>query len=96
MNKEQRKCPNCGSEEKQHKQGFTPYGTQRMRCTICGKQYSVNPKIRGCPEEIKRKAIQLLVEGMSGRAIGRQLVMSKANAYNWAKKNRGSVDKFEN
>ena len=39
--------------------------------------------------------MQLMVDGMSGRAIGRQLGMSKANVYNWAKKNRGSVDKSE-
>jgi len=73
--------------------GVTAYGTQRERCAKCGKQYTINPKVRGYSDDVKRKAMQLLVDGMSGRAIGRQLGMSKANAYNWAKKNRGSVDK---
>ena len=87
------KCPQCGNEKGQHKHGTTPYGTQRMRCYTCGKQYTIDPKVRGYSEEIKRKAFQLMVDGMSGRAIGRQLGMSKANAYNWAKKNTGIVDK---
>ena len=93
MKIEQNKCPKCGSEEKQHKQGYNRSGTQRVRCMQCGKKYTLNPKNREYPEEVKRKAMQLMVDGMSGRAIGRQLGMSKANAYNWAKKNTGIVDK---
>ena len=92
-NKETNKCPNCGSEKGQHRHGVTPFGTERRRCYACGKQYTLSPKTRGYPAETKRKAMQLMVDGMSGRAIGRQLGMSKANAYNWAKKNLGCVDK---
>jgi transposase-like protein/IS1 family transposase len=88
MSNEKNKCPRCGEEKGQHKHGMTPYGTQRIRCWSCKKQYTVNPKIRGCSEEVQHKAMQLMVDGMSGRAIGRQLGMSKANAYNWAKKTR--------
>ncbi|MDR1092560.1 MAG: helix-turn-helix domain-containing protein [Clostridiales bacterium] len=55
----------------------------------------INPKTRGCSEEVKKKALRLLIDGMSGRAIGRQLGISKANVYNWAKKSRCGVDKFE-
>lgn len=95
MEKEENKCPQCGSVTGQHRHGVTPYGTQRIRCAGCGKQYTLNPKTRGYSEEVKRKAMQLMIDGMSGRAIGRQLGMSKANAYNWAKKNRGGVDKSE-
>jgi len=94
MDKQESKCPQCGEGKGQHRHGTTPYGTQRIRCASCGKQYTLNPKIRGCSEEVKRKAMQLLVDGMSGRAIGRQLGISKANAYVWAKKNRWGVDKF--
>ena len=95
-NKGDRKCPKCGNDKGQHLHGVTPYGTQRIRCYSCGKQYTLNPKTRGYSAEVKSKAMRLMVDGMSGRAIGRQLGMSKANAYNWAKKNRGSVDKPPN
>ena len=93
MEKQEIKCPQCGEEKGQHKHGVTPYGTQRMRCALCKKQYTINPKTRGYDEETKRKAMQLLIDGMSGRAIGRQLGISKANAYNWAKKSGAIVDK---
>jgi len=93
MDKQEIKCPQCGERKGQHKHGTTPYGTQRIRCAGCGKQYTLNPKVCGYSDEVKRKAMQLLVDGMSGRAIGRQLGMSKANVYSWAKKNRGGVDK---
>ena len=95
MDKELSKCPQCGSEKGQHKHGMTPYGTQRKRCAGCGKQYTINPKRRGYCAEAQSKAMRLLVDGMSGRAIGRQLGMSKANVYNWAKKNQSVVDKSE-
>lgn len=95
MEEEKIRCPQCGEEKRQHKHGKTPYGTQRIRCASCGKQYTINPKTRGYAAEVQRKALQLMVDGMSGRAIGRQLGMSKANVYNWAKKNREDVDKFD-
>jgi transposase-like protein len=84
------------SEKGQHKHGVTPYGTQRILCYGCGKQYTLNPKTRGYSQEKQRKAMQLLVEGMSGRAIGRKMGMSKANVYNWAKTPPSGVDKSEN
>ena len=93
MDKEGNKCPQCGAGKGQHRHGITPYGAQRIGCWGCGKQYTIRPKERGYSEEVKLKATQLLVDGMSGRAIGRQLGMSKANAYAWAKKNREGVDK---
>ena len=96
MEKKAIRCPQCGKETGQHKHGMTPYGTQRIRCYSCGKQYTIEPKVRGYSEEVRRKAFQLMIDGMSGRAIGRQLEMSKANVYNWAKKNRSDVDKPEN
>ena len=96
MEKKEIKCPQCGSEKGQHKHGTTPCGTERKRCYSCGKQYTIDPKVRGYSEEVKRKAFQLMVDGMSGRAVGRQLGMSKANVYNWAKKKPDIVDKPPN
>jgi len=87
------RCPKCGAGHGQNKQGFSVAESQRYLCKHCGCKYTPIKKPKGYSAEIKRKAMQLLVDGMSGRAIGRQLGMSKANAYAWAKKNAVAVDK---
>jgi len=87
------KCPKCGEGQWQNKQGFSVAGSQRYLCKHCGCKYTPIKKPKGYSAEVKRKAMQLLVDGMSGRAIGRQLGMSKANVYAWAKKNAVDVDK---
>ena len=49
--------------------------------------YTINPKKRDYPEETKRLAIKMYYSGASGRGVGKVLGMSKANVYNWIKKN---------
>ena len=97
MEKTKRKCPKCGATERQHSIGKTKAGNSRYRCTICKREYTPNPKKWQYTEEEKKKAIQLLLLGNSGRAVGKALGMNKANVYRWAKeaKKRGlsSVDK---
>lgn len=89
-------CPKCKQEAGQNKQGFTVAGSQRHLCKNCGCKYTPDKKPKGYPAEMQLKALKLMVDGMSGRAVGRQLGMSKANVYNWAKKNRTPVDKSKN
>lgn len=91
--KEKRECPHCGSEKKQQNMGVNRSGTQRRICGECRRTYTIEPKTREYPAEVQKQAMQMMLEGMSGRAIGRILGMSKANVYNWAKKNQGDVDK---
>jgi transposase-like protein len=86
-------CPKCAQQEGQNKQGFSGSGSQRYFCKFCGCKYVPVKKNRGYPPEVRLQAMKLMLDGMSGRAIGRQLGISKANAYNWAKKNRDGVDK---
>jgi len=62
-------------------------------CKNCGKWYSINPKSKAYPEELRLVAIKEHLSGLSGRRIGAIHRMSKANVYNWIKKSGGGVDK---
>ena len=87
------RCPRCNGEEKQNKQGKNRCGTQRYKCTICGKKYTPNPKERGYSEEERQRALRTYYSGVSGRGVGKLLGMSKANVLNWIKKTGQGVDK---
>jgi len=95
--KEERKCPNCGAMERQHSIGKTKAGSNRYRCTLCKREYTPTPKKWRYTEEERSQALRLLLLGNSGRAVGKALGMSKANAYRWAKeaqkKGLSDVDK---
>jgi len=56
-------------------------------CKECGAWYTINPKKREYPEEIRQKAIKTFYSGVSGCGVGKIFGMSKANVYNWIKKN---------
>jgi transposase-like protein len=100
MEKEKRKCPNCGAEKGQHSIGKTTAGSRRFRCTVCKREYTPNPKKWRYSEEERSQAMRLLLLGNTGRAVGKALGMNKANAYRWAKEaEKGGlspVDKSEN
>ena len=83
---EEKCCPQCGETEKQYKQGFNRSGTQRCKCMICGKKYTLNPKTKAYCEELREKAIQTYLSGVSARGVGKIFGMSKANVLIWIKK----------
>ena len=82
-----KKCPNCGESKNQKKNGHNRSGTQRCVCKECGVSYTLEPKKREYSEETKLLAIKIYYSGVSGRGVGKILGMSKANVYNWIKKN---------
>ena len=84
-------CPKCSGLLVNS--GKTEAGSQRMLCTECGKRFTPNPKKKGYSQEIRDQAIKMHFAGASGRMIGNVMGMSKANVYNWAKKNDAAVDK---
>lgn len=84
---ENKKCPKCGKTENQIKAGFNKSGTQRCKCKECGISYTLNPKKHEYSEEIKEQAVKIYYSGVSGRGVGKIFGMSKANVYNWIKKN---------
>lgn len=84
---EGRRCPKCGRIENQIKMGFNRSGTQRSKCKECGATYTIDAKKREYPEETRKLAMKMYYSGVSGRGVGKVLGMSKANVYNWIKKN---------
>jgi transposase-like protein len=80
-------CPKCGSADGQMKNGCNRSGTQTIICRHCKKTYTPEPKRRAYSEEARSLAIKMYYSGVSGRGVGKVLGMSKANVYNWIKKN---------
>ena len=83
---EGRQCPECQSEKNQTNYGKNRSGTQRCKCNECGHTYTLNPKSRAYPEEVREQAIKTYYSGVSGRGVGALLGMSKHNVYRWIKK----------
>jgi len=51
------------------------------------KKYTLEPKRNAYSEETRALALKIYYAGASGRGVGKVLGMSKANVYNWIKKN---------
>jgi len=66
--------------------GKNRLGTQSCFCNECKKYYSIDPKTREYPEEIRQQAIKTFYAGASGGGVGKVFGFSKANVYNWNKK----------
>jgi len=88
MKKEEKlSCPRCNAETGQMKNGKNRSGTQTMMCRHCRKSYTPEPKRNAYSEEVRDMAIKVYYAGVSGRGVGKVFNMSKANVYNWIKKN---------
>jgi len=90
---EGRICPKCGSASNQKNAGVNRSGTQRCYCKECNIYYTLNPKRRAYPEEVRMQALRIYYSGVSGRGVGKVMKMSKANIFNWVKKTGRGVDK---
>ena len=73
-----RKCPLCGKTEHQVNAGKNRSGTQRCFCNDCKKYYTLEPKTREYPEEIRKQAIKTYYAGASGRGVGKVFGFNKA------------------
>jgi len=80
-------CPRCKIETGQMKNGKNRSGTQSYLCRYCKKAYTPEPKRVAYDEGIRNQAIKTYYAGVSGRGVGKIFGMSKANVYNWIKKN---------
>ena len=56
---------------------------QRWRCRACAYRHTVQQ--RGTDLRIKRQAVELYLEGLGFRSIGRLLKVSHVAVYNWIK-----------
>jgi transposase-like protein len=74
-------CPRC-TKEGCVKDGVVR-GKQRWRCRECCYRHTVQQ--RGKDAHIKRQAVELYLEGLGFRSIGRFLKVSHVAVYNWIK-----------
>jgi transposase-like protein len=72
-NKGMIECPRCHRTERQNRAGKTSSGSQRYRGMFCQIKYTPQPKAWTYPAEVRRKAIQMYVDGMNLRRIARHL-----------------------
>jgi len=86
-------CPNCQAGSGQMKNGRNRSGTQQILCRHCKKTYTLEPKRNAYSEETRALALKIYYAGASGRGVGKVLGMSKANVYNWIKKNDADTGK---
>ena len=76
-------CPHCSSSEQQTKSGHTRTGSQRYKCKECRRIYTPDPKPLGYPDETRREAVRLYLEGTNFRRIGRVLGVNHQSVVNW-------------
>lgn len=76
-------CPKCHQSTRQNKDGFTPAGSQRYRCKLCGCRYTPEAKEQGYSEEIRLTALQLHLAGYSLRTISQTLAVNHQSVANW-------------
>ena len=63
---------------------------QRYKCKSCGYRHTV--KHLGKSPDIKRQALQLYLEGLGFRSIGRFLNCSHVAVYNWIRAHGESIE----
>jgi transposase-like protein len=81
-------CPKCGSADC-GKDGIVKE-KQRYRCKSCGYRHTV--QYRGISPATKRQALQLYLEGLGFRSIGRFLKCSHVAVYNWIRAHGESIE----
>ncbi len=74
-------CPKCKSDEKT-KDGVIKE-RQRYKCKDCGFRYTVASGSKAKPLHMKKLALQLYLEGLGFRSIGRILKVSNVTVLNW-------------
>ena len=77
-------CSRCKSSN-YRKDGFAR-GLQRYKCKSCNYRYTVLKKSDVKPLETRRLALEMYLEGLGFRSIGRILKISYGTVYSWVKK----------
>lgn len=77
-------CPKCKSSS-YVKDGIVQ-NRQRYRCKECHYRYTVAEKSDVKSPEIRRLALEMYLEGLGFRSIGRILRISYGTVYSWVKK----------
>ncbi len=84
-------CPYCSATQRQIRAGRNRGGSQRFQCRECSRHYTPQPAVNGYPEEVRRRAVALYVEGINFRRIGRILNVNHQSAANWVNSYHASL-----
>lgn len=76
-------CPKCNNINVV-KDGVVK-AKQRYLCKSCNYHYTVQKRSNNKSTDIKRQALELYLEGLGFRSIGRFLRVSHVSVYNWIK-----------
>lgn len=75
-------CPYCLQSDRQVKAGRNASGSQRYKCVHCQRKYTPEPS-QMYSDDLRRQAVQLYVDGMNFRRIGRTLGVTHRTVINW-------------
>jgi transposase-like protein len=78
-----KKCPYCQATKRQNRAGKTKAGSQRYRCMLCNRKYTPEPKQQGYPESLRKRALEMYVDGGNLRRIARHLKVSPQTIAYW-------------
>jgi transposase-like protein len=78
-----KRCPNCQETTRQNKAGKTKAGSQRYRCMHCNRKYTPEPKAQGYPESMRKRAMEMYVDGSNLRRIARHLKVAPQTVAYW-------------
>ena len=85
------RCAYCHATERQIRSGLNASGSQRFRCRVCDRIYTPAPSPNGYPDEVRRQAVKLYLEGMNLRRIGRILSVNHQSVTNWVNSYHASL-----
>ena len=77
-------CPYCHASALV-KDGLNPNGSQRFTCKVCHRTHTPEPNANGYAPELRQQALELYLQGMGQRAIGRFLKVNHQSVANWIK-----------
>ena len=83
-------CPRCGSVE--YVKAGIVFGRQRYRCKFCHYHYTVVNRSGEKPPETRQLALDMYLEGLGFRAIGRLLQVSHTAVFGWVKQAGENVE----
>jgi transposase-like protein len=77
------RCLHCEQEENQVKVGFNRSGSQRYKCNDCNRKYTPEPNEQGYPLSLRQRAVEMYIDGINFRRIGRTLGVNHQSVINW-------------
>ena len=77
------RCPSCAATHYQVRDGRTGAGSQRMRCRLCHKRYTPQPKVHGYAAHVRATALRMVSDGINLRRAARQLQVHHTTILYW-------------